>query len=244
MPYRTVINYPTAATNITASSAQLNAELFSYFKGGTAFFDYGLSTNYGSSVSQTVASTGLGYNVFNDVTGLAPGTTYNYRLRYVTASGTFTGVNRTFTTAAAQNQTLSVTRNGTGTGTVSSNPTGINCGATCSATFTGGSSVTLTAVPTSGSRFGGWSGACTGSATTCTVTLNAALSVSASFQREIGSLSYTVTGLPSGTSVTLGLTGPEGFSTLKTLLTGTGQSLSDVVTGAYTLTAPDRKSVV
>ena len=243
VPYRAVINYPTPATSITASSAQLNAELFSYFKGGTAFFDYGTTTAYGSSVSQNIASTLLGYNVFNDVTGLTPGTTYNYRLRYVTASGTFTGANRTFTTSAAQNQTLTVTKSGTGTGTVSSNPAGINCGATCSASFTASSSVTLTATPTSGSSFAGWSGGvCTGTGA-CVVAMNATQSVTASFTAapppQVGSLTLTVNGLPAGSSATLGLTGPGGFSSSPTLLTGTGQNLSDIAVGSYAVTAPN-----
>ncbi|MFI3155634.1 MAG: RHS repeat-associated core domain-containing protein [Methylococcaceae bacterium] len=70
---------------------------------------------------------------------------------------------------------------GSGTGTLTSSPLGIDCGATCSATFTPGSVVTLTATPASGSTFGGWFGACTGTATTCTVTLNQSRSVNASF---------------------------------------------------------------
>ena len=243
VPYRAVINYPTPATSITASSAQLNAELFSYFKGGTAFFDYGTTTAYGSSVSQNIASTLLGYNVFNDVTGLTPGTTYNYRLRYVTASGTFTGANRTFTTSTAQNQTLTVTKSGTGTGTVSSNPAGINCGATCSASFPSGSNVTLSAAPASGSSFAGWGGACSGTGA-CAVTMSAARSVTASFTAappppQVGSLTLTVNGLPAGSSATLGLTGPGGFSSSPTLLTGTGQNLSDVAVGSYAVTAPN-----
>jgi hypothetical protein len=73
---------------------------------------------------------------------------------------------------------LAVTR--LGSGTVTSSPAGISCGATCSASFTGGTSVTLTAVPATGFGFTGWSGACNG-ASTCTVTMNAAASVTASF---------------------------------------------------------------
>src|SRR5438093_79780 len=42
-------------------------------------------------------------------------------------------------------QTLSVTRSGSGTGTVTSEPAGIDCGGTCSADFDDGTLVTLTA---------------------------------------------------------------------------------------------------
>jgi hypothetical protein len=75
---------------------------------------------------------------------------------------------------------LAIAKGGSGAGTVTSNPAGINCGATCSASFTPGTSVTLTATPAGGSTFAGWSGACTGFAT-CTVSMTAARSVTAHF---------------------------------------------------------------
>jgi len=43
--------------------------------------------------------------------------------------------------------TLTVNKSGNGSGTVTSNPAGINCGTACSANFTSGASVTLTATP-------------------------------------------------------------------------------------------------
>lgn len=79
---------------------------------------------------------------------------------------------------------LSVTKSGAGAGAVTSQPSGIDCGTTCSANFASGTSVTLTAAPASGSTFGGWNGACTGSATTCTVSMSAAKSVGAAFNTE------------------------------------------------------------
>src|SRR5262249_30036156 len=54
--------------------------------------------------------------------------------------------------------TLSVTKAGTGSGTVTSTPTGITCGADCSENYVNGTIVALTATPTSGSTFAGWSG--------------------------------------------------------------------------------------
>src|SRR5207247_2272940 len=86
-------------------------------------------------------------------------------------------VNASFT----QLYTLTVTKAGSGSGTVTSSPAGINCGATCSASFASGTSVTLTATPASGSVFGSWSGAgCSGTGS-CVVTMNAAQSVTATF---------------------------------------------------------------
>lgn len=79
---------------------------------------------------------------------------------------------------------LTVTANGSGT--VTSSPTGINCGLTCSTSFAAGTTVTLTATPGRGSIFVGWSGACSGTGP-CTVPLNAAASVAASFTGSLGS---------------------------------------------------------
>jgi uncharacterized delta-60 repeat protein len=75
---------------------------------------------------------------------------------------------------------LSVSRGGNGTGAVTSNPAGIDCGEACSGDFEV-DTVTLTALPAAGSVFVGWSGACTGTIP-CTVTLNADQSVTATFQ--------------------------------------------------------------
>jgi endoglucanase len=68
-------------------------------------------------------------------------------------------------------------------GTVTSNSGGINCGTACNATYAPGTVVTLTATPPAGKTFSAWSGACTGSANTCTVTVNATLQVKANFNK-------------------------------------------------------------
>ena len=73
---------------------------------------------------------------------------------------------------------LTVTKSGTGSGTVAGGA--INCGGTCSANVASGTTVTLTATPASGSTFGGWSGACTGTGS-CILSMTAARSVTATF---------------------------------------------------------------
>jgi len=77
---------------------------------------------------------------------------------------------------------LSVIRDGSGSGNVTSNPAGINTAiGNNSATFNAGNLVALTAVPSGGSTFNGWSGGgCSGTGG-CNVTLNAATSVTATF---------------------------------------------------------------
>ena len=74
-----------------------------------------------------------------------------------------------------------MTRAGAGTGNVTSSPAGINCGVDCSEGYLYGTTVTLTASPAAGSSFAGWTGACTGSASACVVTMTAARSVTAAF---------------------------------------------------------------
>lgn len=77
--------------------------------------------------------------------------------------------------------TLQVGRSNTGT--VTSDVAGINCGSTCSAKFNSGAVVTLTATPPAGKTFTGWSGGCTGTAATCTVTMLKDTSVQAAFSK-------------------------------------------------------------
>ena len=90
-----------------------------------------------------------------------------------------TTVSGASTVSAAFTQVLTVSK--TGNGTITSTPAGINCGATCSAPFAIGSSVTLTAAPSAGSVLTGWSGGCSGVGPTCTITMDAATTVGATF---------------------------------------------------------------
>src|SRR5207253_1020163 len=94
--------------------------------------------------------------------------------------GAARSVTATFT---LQTFTLSVGKTGLlSSGTVTSSDGRINCGATCSASYTSGTTVTLTATPVGLlSIFTGWSGCDAASGTTCTVTMNAARSVTANF---------------------------------------------------------------
>ncbi len=54
--------------------------------------------------------------------------------------------------------TLTASKSGTGTGTITSSPDGINCGSDCSEKYDENTEITLTATPGSGSSFAGWSG--------------------------------------------------------------------------------------
>lgn len=112
---------------------------------------------------------------------------------------------RTFVTAtfeaAVVTYSLTVARAGTGAGTVTSTtpPGVITCGSTCSASLPSGTAVTLVATPDATSTFAGWSGGGCAGTGTCTVTLDAAKSVTATFTRNTYALTVTKSGAGSGT---------------------------------------------
>jgi hypothetical protein len=69
-------------------------------------------------------------------------------------------------------QGITVTKAGSGSGTVKSTPPGINCGTRCAFQFDIGTRVRLSAMPSLKSVFSGWSGACSGKARACTFIAN------------------------------------------------------------------------
>jgi hypothetical protein len=99
---------------------------------------------------------------------------------------------------------LTLARAGAGSGTISSNPSGINCGAACSHDFARGTLVTLTAVPAAASRFNGWD-ACPGFGT-CQLTIDEARTITATFSPAL--VTYTITASVLGGSGSITPLGP------------------------------------
>ncbi len=99
----------------------------------------------------------------------------------------------TFTLNPPNTYSLNVSKTGTGSGTITSSPPGINCGSDCTENYASGTLVTLTASAVSGSTFTGWSGDCSGTATTCTVTMSGATNVTAAFAQASGTTPEIVT---------------------------------------------------
>ncbi|MBL8522314.1 MAG: hypothetical protein JNN20_01360 [Betaproteobacteria bacterium] len=112
----------------------------------------------------------------------APGGTIEIRDAggQVVVSEPLAGTVETIAETIPTQETLTVSKTGTGGGTVSSLPSGINCGSTCSAVFNSGTGITLSAIPNIGSSFAGWSGGCSGTGN-CQITLAGATAVSAIF---------------------------------------------------------------
>jgi phospholipase C len=101
----------------------------------------------------------------------------------------------TATFGAIQSVVLTVGVAGTGTGTISSSPSGINCAPTCTASFTSGTTVTLTEAAGTGSAFAGWTGSgCSGVNPTCVLTVSASQQVTGTFNppQNISALSHII----------------------------------------------------
>ena len=145
----------------------------------------------------------------------------------------------TYTLTIAK-RTLTVTKSSAGAanGTVTSSPSGINCGADCSEVYNYGTSVTLTASNTNGAVFLNWTGACTGSGTTCTVNIDADKSVNAAFGQTFNTKTLTVSKSGSGSgTVTSSPAGINcGADCSENYIDGTSVTLTASVSGGSTFT--------
>jgi hypothetical protein len=94
---------------------------------------------------------------------------------------------------------LKVVKNGSGIGTVTSSPVGINCGSECEKEFTEGEVVTLTATSDLGSSFKKWEGCDSEPGGHCEVTMSAAKTVKAEFAPAGNKLKVVKSGTGSGT---------------------------------------------
>lgn len=168
---------------------------------GTAFSPDGLSQIQLLVNGSPVQTLGFGTGVTSSTWAItwtppAPGS-YTLLARMTDAAGNQRSDTRAV--QAAPSQTVSVTLAGSGSGTVTSAPAGINCGGTCSASYILNTPVQLTANPAPGSVFVGWSGACTGTAG-CIVGLGPSTSVTATFAL-LATPTSTPTSTPTATPV-------------------------------------------
>ena len=115
---------------------------------------------------------------------------------------------------------LTVNLGGTGSGTVTSNPSGISCPGICAGDFAAGTTVTLTAAPTNGSTFDGFSGAgCSGPGSSCTVAMVGSPTVTATFTAAPPSFTLTVT--KSGAGLGIVDSDPPGITACSTTCSAT-----------------------
>ena len=95
-----------AATNVTSSSAALNAKVNANGLTTTVKFQYGRTTSYGSEAN-AMPSPVAGIDTISvnaDLTGLSPNTLYHFRAVSTNSVGTTNGANQMFTTNLASNR--------------------------------------------------------------------------------------------------------------------------------------------
>ncbi len=131
------------------------------------------SVLYASGSSITLSGTAAAHSVFAGWGGACSGA----------GPCTVSLTSETTVTATFARQTfpLTVTRAGTGTGTITSNPAGINCGEICSQNFSYGTGVLVTATAAPDSIFAGWSGAGCWGISDCMVVVTESRTVTATF---------------------------------------------------------------
>src|SRR6266540_3054391 len=151
----TVVGRPTLSV-VSAASSTITSSPPGIDCGTTCSAAYDSGTVVTLTATPATGSIFTGWSGCNAVSGTT----------CTVAMSAATSVTVTFT---LQRFTLTVNKAGIGSGTVTSSPPGIDCGATCSAAYDSGTVVTLTATPATGSIFTGWSGCDTVSGTTCTV---------------------------------------------------------------------------
>jgi hypothetical protein len=88
-----------SAANVKMASATLNGTANPGGVAGTAWFEYGQTTSYGSTSSPQAIAGSSANNVALQITGLAPHTLYHYRIVAQNSSGTTIGADGTFTTS-------------------------------------------------------------------------------------------------------------------------------------------------
>jgi hypothetical protein len=135
----------------------------------------------------------------------------------------------------AVESTVTVAKAGTGTGSVTSSPAGIDCGATCSASFAATDQVSLSPVADSGSVFVGWTGCDSQLFNQCIITPSSAKSVTATFNATApppppGTANLTVSRGGSGTGTVT--SSPAGVNCGATCVASFTQGTSVTLTAA------------
>lgn len=157
--------------------------------GGTPGAGNGTLMSYCQQLGGGMSNIALKFGL-NHPYGIAPSRVNNLMSAFV--AQTASTYPSCISVVSSASYTLSTTKAGIGVGTITSSPAGINCGTDCSESYGINTVVNLVATPSAGSVFAGWSGACTGTAG-CQVTMSAAKSVTATFNKSAATYLLTVT---------------------------------------------------
>ncbi|MBI5585757.1 MAG: fibronectin type III domain-containing protein, partial [Deltaproteobacteria bacterium] len=182
----------------------------------------GYKLYYGTSSGNYSNSVAMGNVTTYIVANLTDGVTYYFSLTAIDQEGFESGYSNEISYTSTPPTTqfiLTINRTGTGNGTVTNTPTGT--------TFGAGTVVSLTASPSVSSLFTGWSGACSGTTSPCSVTMSANRSVAASFILK----TYTLTA-SAGTGGSISSTGAStvnyGDNKIYTITPNSGYQIASV----------------
>jgi List-Bact-rpt repeat protein len=140
---------------------------------------FSIERRTGAGAFARIATQPAGRTTYVDAT-VVTGTMYCYRVRAYNVAGSSPYSNEACGTAGGT-LALTVTRAGTGVGSLTSTPGGIICGTDCSQSYAATTPVTLSAYPDRYSIFSGWSGGGCSGVAPCTVTGNTAVRVTGTF---------------------------------------------------------------
>ncbi|MDQ7786428.1 MAG: DUF1566 domain-containing protein [Thermodesulfovibrionales bacterium] len=223
----------TSVRTVTASFTLKSYTITSSAGAGGSISPSGsVTVNHGASQTFTITAD-ANYSIADVlIDGNSTGAVTTYTFSNVTANHSLTASFK-----KQQDNILSVSKSGTGTGTVTSSPAGIMCGSDCTESYIGGTVVTLMASADGNSIFSGWSGVCTGTGA-CIITMDAAKSVTAVFTGQ----AYTITasaGAGGSISPSGSVTVNHGASQTFTITADANYSIADVLidgnsTGAVT----------
>jgi hypothetical protein len=209
---------------------------------GTPLTDLaGYKIHYGTASGNYSSAINVGNTTTSAVSNLNDGATYYFAVTAYDTSGMESAYSNEVskTTAAVQQYTLSVSKSGTGSGTVTSSSGGINCGTVCSAAYSAGAVTTLTAAPASGTTFTGWSGGgCTGTGT-CSLSMNSNVAVTGSFAATVNSYTISATAGKGGRVTPSGSVSVNGGTNITfTMKPSSGYAVSDVKVDGVSVGAP------
>jgi len=145
-------------------------------------FEYGQTTDYGTSVAGGIVDAGAGSSELSaNIAGLAPGATYHARAVASNIAGTASSNDFSFTAPLLSTTwPLNLAFTGTGRGSISIIPSSFSCSNSCNLELNANITVNLIAVPDGFSAFNRWSGDCN-SGLDCTIIMNGTKFVAAEF---------------------------------------------------------------
>ena len=97
------------ATNVASFSATLNGSVNPRESTTTVYFQYGLTTSYGSNTPMQTRTGNTVQAISANISGLSASTTYHFRIVAHNAGGTAYGSDRTFTTLSATGPPVVIT---------------------------------------------------------------------------------------------------------------------------------------